>query len=401
MKTAYFDCFSGASGDMILGALLEAGLDLGHLSRELEKLGLSHYRLRSEQVTRAGFKGTHFIVETKDSHHHHHSHRNLAEIEKIINKSDLDEAIKAKSVHIFRNLAQAEALVHNTEVDQVHFHEVGALDSFIDIVGAVIGMRALGIEKVYCSPLHVGRGYVQCHHGILPVPAPATAQLLKGVPFYSSQVEGELLTPTGAAILTTMASAFGPMPQMVVNQIGYGAGSRQLPVPNLLRLFVGETQEGFSSNKTETVAVIETSIDDMSPQIYEYVMNKMMELGAFEVFLEPVQMKKNRPGTLLTVICEPRGVNRFIDCLLKETTTIGVRWRYDCKVKAPSEILEVSTEYGQLRCKVTTFDSEVINISPEYEDCRRAATKFNVPLKDVLAKARTALADTLNTRRTK
>lgn len=389
MRTAYFDCFSGASGDMILAALLEAGLEMEHLESELAKLGLPHYALRRQRVARGGIRGTRLIVDIDECRHH--CHRNLEQIENIIFRSELDGTIKDKSVQVFRRLAEAEAAVHAEAIDHVHFHEVGALDAIVDIVGAIAGLAALGIERVHCSPIHVGTGTVKCAHGVLPVPAPATAELLRGVPFYATAVVGELLTPTGAAILTTMASDFGPMPPLVVERVGYGAGTRELPIPNLLRLFVGVSEEPCALPAAEQVAVLETNIDDMSPQIYEYVMNKMLDLGALEIFLSPAQMKKNRPGTLITVICRPALVKTCAEFLVRETTSIGLRWRYEYKFEARKEMGEVQTSYGSIRFKVARIGDRNVNVMPEYEDCKRIALELGVPLKDVMESAKRAL----------
>ena len=390
MKVAYFDCFSGASGDMILGALLDAGLSFEHLEGELKKLQLSHYALRRREVLKGGFKATHFIVDV-DEHHHGHAHRHLGEIERIILESALGEEVKSKSIRVFRRLAEAEASVHNEPVDHVHFHEVGAVDAIIDIVGAAIGLTALGIEEFYCSPLHVGTGTVKCEHGVLPVPAPATAALIIGVPFYATGVPGELLTPTGAAILTSLASGFGPMSSMTVRNIGYGAGTRDLAIPNLLRVFVGAGEDDRVHWSSEQVAVLQTNIDDMNPQIYEHLMNGLYDLGAFEVVLSPVQMKKNRPGTSISIVCRPDLMQTLSEFLVRETTTIGLRWRLEYKLRAPHETLEIQTEYGMIRCKVAKVGNTIVNVTPEYEDCRRIALEYGVPLKDVMELARGTL----------
>ena len=389
MKIAYFDCFAGASGDMILGALLDAGLDVEHLRSELAKLHLSHYDLRTEKVIKRGIGGTQALVLVDEEHHHHH-HRHLSHIRGIIEKSDLEESVKQRSITIFTRLAKAEAKVHQTTVEHVHFHEIGAMDAIIDVVGGVAGMAALGIEKIFCSPLHLGSSVVKCAHGILPVPAPATAELIREKPVYSTGVEGELLTPTGAAILTTLSSGFGHIPAMTVEKIGYGAGTSDPEIPNLLRITIGEAADEDKDCLTEQVAVIETSIDDMNPQIYDYLIGKMLDMGALDVFLSPIQMKKNRPGTLVTVLCQPEKVGKFSDFLIRETTTIGLRWRTDHRIKALRIIKEVQTKYGTVRCKAAEVGGEVVNVSPEYEDCRRLAAEKNVPLKKILEEARTA-----------
>jgi uncharacterized protein (TIGR00299 family) protein len=389
MRLAYFDCFSGASGDMILGALLDAGLPLERLLCELSKLRLSHYRINVEKVVKNGIGGSRAIVEIDESHHYHH-HRRLEHIEEIINTSGLDDGIKEKSTLIFRRLAEAEARVHRTTVDQIHFHEVGAMDAIIDVVGGVAGLAALEIDRVYCSPFNVGGGTVQCAHGLLPVPAPATAELIRGRPFYSTSACGELLTPTGAAILTTLCRDFGPSPAMTLENIGYGAGTRQTEMPNLLRLTIGQGADQARGYETEQIAVLETNIDDMNPQLYDHLMGKMLEMGALDVFLSAVQMKKNRPGTLVTVTCEPERIELFTGILLRETTSIGLRWRLESRIKARRQIVEFQTKYGPVKGKVAEANGEIINISPEYEDCKRIALEKKVPLKEVMEAARAA-----------
>ena len=391
MKIAYFDCFSGASGDMILGALLDAGLSLDHLAGEVAKLHLSHYDIRAEKVMRRGLGGARAIVSVDDDHHRYHS-RHLSDIEAIISGSDLHPEVKRKSIAVFRRLAEAEAKVHRTSVEAIHFHEVGAMDAIIDVVGAVAGLAALGIEKVHCSPFHVGTGTVQCAHGALPIPAPATAELIRGVPSYSTGVCGELLTPTGAAVLTTLASTFGPMPPMAIDRIGYGAGALDPPVPNLLRVLIGESVTSVHGSDAEQIAVIETNIDDMNPQLYDYLMARLLDMEALDVFLSAVQMKKNRPGTLLTVTCQPHQVERFSSFLLRETTSIGLRWRFENRFKTHRAIREIATPYGLIRCKVATIGGEIVNIAPEYEDCKRAALDHRVPLKLVMDRVRSILS---------
>ncbi len=385
MKIAYFDCFAGASGDMILGSLMDAGLKLDHLKGELTKLRLTHYDLQKKKVVKKGVGGTKAVVLVDEAHHHH---RNLADIKDIIAHSDLEDSIQQKSIAIFTRLAEAEAKVHQTSIEQIHFHEVGAMDAIIDVVGAVAGIAALGIQKIVCSPLHLGSGTVRCAHGILPVPAPATAELVKGKPVYSTGVRGELLTPTGAAILTTLASDFGSMPAMSVNQIGYGAGTSEPDIPNLLRVMIGETAEEVKDVEMEQAAVIETNIDDMNPQMYDYLIEKFLKMGVMDIFMTSVQMKKNRSGTLLTIICQPHRVAEFSDVLLRETTTIGLRWRIDNRIKAHRTIQAIQTQYGAINFKVAKIGHRTINVAPEYEDCKRAALESGVPLKQVMEDAR-------------
>lgn len=389
MRIAYFDCFAGASGDMILGALLDAGLDLQLLKAELDKLQLDHFELGVEKVLKKGLGGSQALVRIDQDHHGHH-HRHLSHILDIINNSGLKETVKENARRIFTRLGEAEAKVHQTTLDHIHFHEVGAMDAIIDVVGAAIGFDLLGIEKIYSSALHVGAGFVTCAHGTLPVPAPATAELIAGKPIYSTGVDGELLTPTGAAILTTLATDFGQMPAMTIQRIGYGAGTSEPDLPNLLRVFIGEEQVQITGYDRELAAVIETNIDDMNPQIYDYLMQKILDMGGMDVCHTPVQMKKNRPGTLLTVVCPLDLVNRISDLILTETTSIGLRWRVENRIKAQREIREVSTPYGPIKVKAASVNGRVINISPEYDDCRRAAVAHEAPLKEVMAAARRA-----------
>jgi len=389
MRIAFFDCSAGASGDMILGSLLDAGLSMDRLREDLARLGLAHFEVRVRQVAKRGIGGSQAVI-TIDQEHHGHHHRHLDDIRHIIEGSDLHAPVKERSLRVFTRLAEAEAKVHQTTIDRIHFHEVGAMDAIIDVVGSVAGIAALGIERVYCSPLHVGSGTVECAHGTLPVPAPATAELVKGKPVYSTGVKGELLTPTGAAILTTLATDFGPLPPMTVERVGYGAGTSDPPIPNLLRVIIGESGNEASAGEFERVAVIETNIDDMNPQIYDYLSEKMLAMGALDVFLIPMQMKKNRPATLLTVICSLDKVGEFSNFLLRETTTIGLRWRIDDRIKATRSFKEVQTEFGPVTFKVAEAGGRIVNVAPEYDDCKRLALEQGVPLKDVMELARLA-----------
>ncbi len=396
MKIAYFDCFSGASGDMILGALLDAGLSLELLKQELAKLGLSHYDIAKAAVTKNGIAGAQALVNIGHEHGHdhshahepHHHHRHLEDITEIINKSALSEVIKSDSIRIFRRLAEAEAKVHNTTPDQIHFHEVGAMDAIIDVVGGVIGIHALEIDTIICSPLHVGTGTVECAHGVLPVPAPATAELVRGKPIYSTGVQGELLTPTGAAILTTLAREFGPLPAMTVECVGHGAGTADRSIANMLRVFIGSAPQPDTMFTLEQTATIETTIDDMNPQIYAYLIETAIQMGALDVFCAPVQMKKNRCGTLVTILCCPEMVATFSDFLFRETTTIGLRWRLDNRYTLQREFMTVDTRFGAISCKTAIRGNQIINVTPEYEDCKRAAVERNVALKTVMEEAR-------------
>jgi hypothetical protein len=338
-------------------------------------------------VVKNGISGSQALVHVEQDHHHHH-HRHLADITGIIEQSTLSPLIKKDSIRIFSRLAEAEAKVHNTCVESIHFHEVGAMDAIIDVVGGVIGLHALGIDTIICSPLHVGSGTVDCAHGTLPVPAPATAELIRGKPVYATGVQGELLTPTGAAILTTLASDFGPLPPMTVERIGHGAGTADRSIANMLRVFIGSSPQPGRSFALEQTATIETTIDDMNPQIYAYIIEKVLQMGALDIFCAPVQMKKNRSGTLVTILCRPEMVTALADFLFRETTTIGLRWRLENRFTLQRDFVTVQTRFGAISCKTATQGDELINVTPEYEDCRRVAIEHKVPLKTVLEEAR-------------
>ena len=382
MRIAYFDCFSGASGDMILGSMIDAGLSLRLLREELKKLRIPTIRLKVKKVLKQGISATQVIVEGRSEKR---PRRSLEEMLRIIEGSDIESAVKKKSEEIFRRIASAEAEIHQKPVEEIHFHEIGGLDSIVDIVGTVWGFQQMGIDKLYVSKVNVGTGFVECEHGTLPVPAPATLSLMKGKPIYSSDVEKELLTPTGAALLTSLGSEFGKMPAMMVERIGYGAGREDLPHPNLLRLIIGTP--AVTSGK-ERVTVIETNIDDMNPQFYDYVMEKLFEMEIQEVFLTPIIMKKNRPGTLLTVICPSKKLPSIIKFLLSETTTLGLRWHEEERERADRETLILETRHGKIRFKLAQWGGRVVNLSPEYEDCKRLASKKKVPLKDIFEEAK-------------
>jgi uncharacterized protein (TIGR00299 family) protein len=382
---AYFDCFSGISGNMVLGALLDAGLEMERLEVELTRLSISGYKLKAEKVKRRGMQGTHVEVEISE----HHVERHLHHIEDIITGSDLPDEVKQRGLDIFRRLAQAEAKVHGAPVESIHFHEVGAIDAIVDVMGATIGLWLLGVEQVYASPVHVGRGTVECAHGVLPVPAPATLELLQGVPSYGRDVDAELVTPTGAAILTTVTNSFGDIPLMRVKQIGYGAGTRELAIPNLLRLsigtagVIGEADEETANYEQDTTTLIETNIDDMNPQWYEHVSTRLFEAGVLDVFLTPIHMKHGRPATQLSVLVTDNLVPQTLDVLFAETTTIGVRAHPVRRWKLRREIVSVETAYGPIDVKVCQRGETVLNITPEYRDCQRIATEQGVPLKEV------------------
>ena len=383
MKIAYFDCFAGASGDMILGALVDAGLDPDLLSNELAGLHLDHYTLGFKPVNKRGLGGTQAVVGIDA--HARHPHRGLRDIRDLIEASTLSKDIREKSMAIFTRLAEAEARVHRTTIEAIHFHEVGAIDAIIDVVGAVSGLSLLGIEAIHCSALHLGSGTVTCAHGLLPVPAPATLELVKGIPVYATEIRGELLTPTGAAILTTLSGGFGPLPALTIESSGYGAGMADPGIPNLLRVLIGHADAAGPGGEADRVAVLETAIDDMNPQIYDYVMQQALDLGALDIFLKPVQMKKNRPGVLLTLMCQPDDLHRFSRFLLKETTSIGLRWRFENRIIATRQIREMTTSLGTVRIKTASIREDIIHQSPEFEDCRKIALTRDIPLKTVIS----------------
>ena len=377
MKFAYFDCFAGASGDMILGALIDAGLSVDILKEELGKLSLSGYDVSAKKGTKRGISGTTFDVAVSEDHHR----RGLKDVVAIIQNSILSDGVKTHSQGIFTRLAEAEAKIHNTSVDKIHFHEVGAVDAIVDVVGACIGMEKLGIEEVHVSTIHVGTGTLECAHGTLPVPPPATLELLKDVPVRSSGIEHELVTPTGAAILTTLAKGFGPMPAMTVDNTGYGLGSRDLEIPNTLRVVIGERDEGTGE---DAVQLIETNIDDMNPQFYEYIIEALFAQGAKDVFLTPIVMKKSRPGVILSVLASPEDVEKLTGIIFQETTTLGVRIS-DVKKRhvLEREIITVKTEWGEARVKIRRMKDGSQTVAPEYDDCKRIAGEKHVPIREV------------------
>ena len=386
MNLAYFDCFSGISGDMILGALVDAGCPLEELRGGLRGLNLAGWEISSERVWKNGMAATYVRVKTEDQQ----KHRSLSTILEILGESRLGPRVHERAQAIFRRLGEAEAKVHDVPVEKIHFHEVGAVDAIVDIVGACIGFEALGIEKFACSALNVGGGTIKAAHGLLPVPAPATTELLRGKPTYSSGVERELVTPTGAAIIATLCSDFGPQPRMSVSAIGYGAGTADPPgQPNVVRILIGEELEAKKGlGALEEAAVIEANLDDMNPQIYGYFLEKALAAGALDVYTTPVQMKKNRPGTLLTILCRPERTDALLQLIFAETTTFGARtYRVERRV-LPRVFVEVATGYGPVRVKVSQVNGRILHVTPEYEDCKRLAEERDVPLQQVIAEAK-------------
>jgi pyridinium-3,5-bisthiocarboxylic acid mononucleotide nickel chelatase len=387
MTLAYFDCFSGISGDMTLGALVDAGVSIDALRAELAKLDLPGYKLMAEKVNRSGIVATKVtvIIDQKDQ-----KTRHLADILRIIEASTLSSAVKEKSSRIFSRLADVEAKVHGTTPDKIHFHEVGAVDSIVDNVGAVIGLELLEITQITASAINVGSGTVKTSHGMLPIPTPATAELLINIPFYQSSLQFELTTPTGAVIISTLGSSFGPMPPMKVERVAYGAGDKDFPgQPNVLRLMIGQPVEGYEEDASN---VIETNIDDMSPQVYDYLIEKLMQQGAQDVYLTPIIMKKGRPAILLSVLTDKTNTDVVLDTIFRETTSIGVRIREVGRKKLFREIREVDTVYGKIRIKISKRADEVLTITPEYEDCRRIAEERQIPLKQVMEEAKTVFS---------
>ena len=412
MKIAYFDCFSGISGDMTLGALVDAGVPAEVLIDGLASLELdAEFSLRFEKATKHGITGTRAIVdvhpthtrhaEHQHAHRHDHGHqhahgpsRHLSDIFKLLDDSDLDTEIRNTAKRVFDRLAEAEAKVHNTTKAKVHLHEVSGIDAIVDIVGSVIGLAHLDIDAVYASPLSLGRGFVRCAHGLMPVPVPGTMELLQGVPIHQTDIPKELVTPTGAALITTLAQEFGVMPQMRLDRVGYGAGTRDLEQrPNLLRLCLGEktsnqgSQTTHSHAETDSVEIIETNVDDMSPEITGYVTSQLFDSGALDVFLTPVFMKKGRPATQLTVLCPLARRDALIELLLTETTTFGIRLSSAARVKLRRDFIQIETQWGSIQAKRGYLNGALIKAVPEYEDCKRLAEQHNVPLRQVYAEA--------------
>lgn len=377
MKIAFFDCFAGVSGDMLLGALVHAGVDLQTIINELEKLHISGFSLNQEKVMKKGISGIKIHVDIEEQK----SHRHLKDIKQIIEASSLSYTIKEKSLRVFQNLAEAEAKVHSTTPEKIHFHEVGALDAIVDIVGTVIGLELLVVDKIIASPINTGEGFVECEHGTIPIPAPATAELLQGIPVKSNGIQAELATPTGAAILKTLADGFGSLPEMHISSTGYGAGSRDLEIPNLLRLFIGEAEK--TDLLSDTVRLIETNIDDMNPEFYDYLMERLFDAGALDIWLTSVLMKKTRPGILLSVLCEPEKAMDISGIILSETTTLGVRYRDLQRTKLQRKSVMVQTSFGEVQVKVAMLNGSMRTVSPEYEECKKIAKDNNIPLQQV------------------
>jgi uncharacterized protein (TIGR00299 family) protein len=449
MRIAYLECFSGISGDMFLGALVDAGVSPQLLKDTVSALGVGA-KLEISRVMRSGISATKVDVwvdgekdmpreeywarqndegmartpspakaDHKHDHHHEHGpghddhdhhhvdepsragapvphehehaqpHRGLTEICRIISSAAISDHAKKTAISIFEALGAAEAKIHNVPIEEIHFHEVGAVDAMVDIVCAAVGAEALGVDEIVCSPLNVGGGTVKCAHGTFPVPAPATVELLKGAPVYSSGVQAELVTPTGAAIVKTLAHRFGAFPVMQIEHSGYGAGSREFDGhANVARLVIGDAASTHVSRAASgTITVLEANLDDLNPQVFGYVMDRLFEEGALDVFGMPVQMKKNRPGTLLTILCKPEDAETLTELIFVETTTLGVRRREEARQTLARRWENVRTQWGEVRIKIASMNGTVTNYAPEYEDCRRIAAEHRVPLKTVMQEA--------------
>jgi len=381
VKIGYLDCFSGVSGDMCLGALVDAGVPVATIREALGTLPLSGYTISARRADRHGLACTQ--VDVTLAEHEHHPHRGLSDVLAIVEGGDLPGAVVEDASRVFRRLAEAEARVHGTDVERIHFHEVGAVDAICDVVGTAVGLHALGLDGLMFSPVALGGGTIQCAHGLLPVPAPATAELLKGVPTVGGPVDVELATPTGAAILTALGEPAPTWPQMVVEAVGYGAGGRDLEgVPNVLRLIVGSTGSG-SGLEAGCVWVLETNLDDMTPEQIGHCTSVLLKAGALDVFGTPVQMKKGRPGVLLTVLCAPDRLATIERALFRHTSTFGVRRTLWQRSKLHRTVRTVQTPWGEVRLKVGRLDEDIVRCEPEYEDCKRIAEAHDVPLRDV------------------
>jgi uncharacterized protein (TIGR00299 family) protein len=398
MKTLFFDCFAGASGNMILGALAALGVDRSMLVEQLKLLKVADFEIEFSQANRSGISAIHANVKVPREHAHRHLHT----IEKIINDSNLGENVKSRAISIFTRLAEAEAKIHGIDVRKVHFHEVGAMDAIIDVVGSCIGFEILGIEKFFCSKIHVGSGFVQMAHGKFPIPPPAVAELLEGAPIYSTEIEGELITPTGAAIITTICDEFGQIPEMRIERTAYGAGTREYEnFPNVLRLILGEIESQRHSdaekinypqinaderrfeNNYRKLFLLETNIDDLSGQNLGFVMERAFEIGALDCWFAPIQMKKNRPATLVSVLCEATKREVLTELLYKETSTLGIRISEIERNCLPRDIVKVDTEFGKIDVKVARYKGKIVNAKPEYEQIREIAVKLKIPLRKI------------------
>jgi len=383
MRIAYFDCFAGAGGDMIAAAMLDAGLDFEFLKAQIATLGLKNLDVKLTQTKRAGLRALSFVPVVPKQQ----QHRNLQQITSIISQSKISQQAQKTAIEIFNKLAQAEVAVHNKGTNDIHFHEIGAIDSIIDIVAAAVGLEALGVEKVYCSALSVGGGTVKCAHGLLPVPAPATVELLKGVPIVAGPTQAELLTPTAAAILTTITDQFCPLPAMKIEATGYGAGSLQSDeFPNVLRLIVGQATAQEAAN-ADTICLLETNVDDVSGELLGLVTEKLFENRALDVFTTPVYMKRNRPAVQMSVICQIKDAQQLEHILFESALTFGIRRQTIQRTKLARQFVSAETRFGEIKIKTGLLDGRIVNVKPEFSSCAFAAKKHNVPVKAVLEAA--------------
>ncbi|GAB4114991.1 MAG: nickel pincer cofactor biosynthesis protein LarC [Candidatus Caldatribacteriota bacterium] len=388
MKVAYFECLSGISGDMVVGALLDAGLKLEELEEELKKLNLSGYALEAKKISKKGIRATKFKVQIEEQG----VERRFKDILFILEQSKLEKELKEQAIQIFYRLAQAESKIHQKEIEKIHFHEVGGIDAIIDITSAVIGIRKLGIQEIYASALPLGKGFIECAHGIIPVPAPATLELLKNIPTYDGKVKSEMVTPTGAAIISTLAKGFGERPFFHLETIGYGAGEKEFDIPNLLRINIGQKwEEGKSISDLylqDKLILLETNLDNMNPEFYDYIMERLFSVQALEVFLTPLQMKKNRPGCQLSVLIVEENLSKALEIIFAETTTLGVRVKEVKRFKLERKVEKIKTRFGEVRVKIGVSRKEIKNIAPEYEDCKKIAKQWQVSLKEVYEEAK-------------
>ena len=378
MKVLYFDLIGGASGDMILGAMVDAGLSLEKLKELLAGLNLTEFDIQAKIVDKNGFCATKVDVLVTEQP----PERHLKEIKDIIQKSSLPLTVQNKAFQIFERIAETEAAIHNKSIDQVHLHELGGTDTIIDITGTLLALEHLEISKIYASPVPLGKGFIKGAHGQIPLPAPATIALLKGIPVYGRDIDAELVTPTGAALLAELVDNFGPAPPLVLETVGYGAGGRDLPIPNLLRVLIGEIAS-VESGTIDRLAVLETNLDDLNPEIYPYVIESLFSAGALDVTLTPIQMKKNRPGTQIQVLSKPSGIDTLRSILFRETTTLGIKQFLVDRYALPRTIREIETPYGKIRVKIAEISPDLKKISPEFEDCRRAAQEHGIPISQI------------------
>jgi len=391
MKTLYFDCFAGASGNMILGGLVALGVDEKKLVEQIKLLDIADFEIEFTTADKSGISAIHANVKVP----HEHAHRHLHTIEKIINDSRLADSIKKRAIKIFTRLAEAEAKIHGIDVQKVHFHEVGAMDAIIDVVGACIGFEMLGIEKFACSKIHVGSGFAQMAHGKFPIPPPAVAELLQGIPIYSTEITGELCTPTGAAIISTLCDSYGELNDLNVEKIGYGAGTRDYQdFPNVIRLMVGTSDEGQGTSKwknqtdhrpltTNHLILLETNLDDTTGQVLGFVMDKAFELGALDCWFTPIQMKKNRPATMISILCEAKNRDKLKELLYIETTTLGVRVREVERECLERKFVKVATQIGEIDVKIGLLNGKQVNAMPEFDQLKQIAIENNIPLKEL------------------